>query len=352
MLVGDRAVRNPSLGLHRLPQPLHRRGPLLSAGEPRHPHRLAAAGLVRARGQPRTVPGQRQDLPRPRPEAGLLRLEHPPAAPRRGRSASRRPDRTLLRHGAGPIGSRGPRRPAAHAGPAEPGLDGLVGGRVTTSSPTAKPDSRPGSATSRAARSPATSTSSRCSGTSCSANAARSIAPSPTCGSTGSSSASIRNSAATGSKCVTIPSAELETVLLYSAGGRVPGRGPAASARRPCRAARRSVRRAKPQYNYLDLLIQKHEQSLATAQLRHRLPRGAGPRPAAAGRSPSSSNNWPPTLGRTGGLSAFRSDELETLQKVYTRLTATWTPTCWNRPGSRAAPAHPSGNRVPVTATP
>jgi len=77
----------------------------------------------------------------------------------------------------------------------------------------------------------------------------------------------------------------------------------------------------KPKHNYLDLLIQRHEQSLRD--------RHAGidyqAVLAAAGR------RWPfaefvkqlaANLGRKGGLTAFTTDELESLQKVYQRLTS------------------------------
>jgi hypothetical protein len=76
----------------------------------------------------------------------------------------------------------------------------------------------------------------------------------------------------------------------------------------------------KPKHNYLDLLIQKHEQALRD--------RHAGidyqAVLAAAGR------RWPFTefvkqlaahLGRKGGMAAFTTDELESLQKVYQRLS-------------------------------
>ena len=47
--------QDPSLGLDRLPQPVHRRRPLLRPREPRHPGGLAAPHLGPARRQPRTV---------------------------------------------------------------------------------------------------------------------------------------------------------------------------------------------------------------------------------------------------------------------------------------------------------
>ncbi len=112
----------------------------------------------------------------------------------------------------------------------------------------------------------------------------------------------------------------LETVLLYSTDGEYLGVG--------TRHERQSIPdqppsppTPKPKHNYLDLLIQKHDQALRE--------RHAGidyqAVLAAAGR------RWPfaefvkqlaAHLGRKGGLTAFTTDELESLQKVYQRLTA------------------------------
>ncbi len=111
----------------------------------------------------------------------------------------------------------------------------------------------------------------------------------------------------------------LETVLLYSLDGEYLGVG--------TRHQRQSVPdqppkppTAKPKHNYLDLLIQKHDESL---RQRHA---GIDYQAvlAAAGR------RWPLAefvkhlaahLGRKGGLTAFTTEELESLQKVYQRLT-------------------------------
>jgi putative transposase len=115
------------------------------------------------------------------------------------------------------------------------------------------------------------------------------------------------------------PFSPLETVLLYSADGEHLGTGR--------RYQRDTVRQqppssppSKPQHNYLELLIQKHEQALRD--------RHAGidyqAVLAAAGR------RWPfvefvkqfaTHLGRKGGLTAFTTEELEGLHKVYQRLT-------------------------------
>jgi len=115
------------------------------------------------------------------------------------------------------------------------------------------------------------------------------------------------------------PFSPLETVLLYSLEGEYLGVG--------MRHERQSVPEQqppsptpKPKHNYLELLIQKHEQALRD--------RHAGidyqAVLAAAGR------RWPfaefvrqlaSHLGRKGGLTAFTTEELESLQKVYQRLT-------------------------------
>jgi hypothetical protein len=115
------------------------------------------------------------------------------------------------------------------------------------------------------------------------------------------------------------PFSPLETVLLYSPDGEYLGVGK--------RHQRESVptqppkpQTAKPKHNYLELLIQKHEEALRE--------RHAGidyqAVLAVAGR------RWPfaefvkqlaAHLGRRGGLTAFTADELESLQKVYQRLT-------------------------------
>jgi putative transposase len=116
------------------------------------------------------------------------------------------------------------------------------------------------------------------------------------------------------------PFSPLETVLLYSLEGEYLGTGQryerdTAPQQPPASPP------SKPKHNYLDLLIQKHEQALRD--------RHAGidyqAVLAAAGR------RWPlaeflkqlaPHLGRKGGLTAFTTDELETLQRVYQRLTS------------------------------
>ena len=114
------------------------------------------------------------------------------------------------------------------------------------------------------------------------------------------------------------PFAELQTVLLYSEEGEYLGVGQRHQREGP--VDQPPVRpQSQAKHNYLDLLIRKHEQVLEQ--------RSSGiDYQAALARGGC---RWPflefakhlaAYLGRTGGLSAFRSDELETLQKIYTRL--------------------------------
>jgi len=116
------------------------------------------------------------------------------------------------------------------------------------------------------------------------------------------------------------PFGSLETVLLYSPDGEYLGEGKrhqrqTAPDQPPPRAA------PKPKHNYLNLLIEKHEEALRD--------RHAGidyqAVLAAAGR------RWPfaefakqlaAHLGRRGGLTAFTAEELESLQKVHQRLAS------------------------------
>ena len=76
----------------------------------------------------------------------------------------------------------------------------------------------------------------------------------------------------------------------------------------------------KPKHNYLELLIQKHEEQLrqksggidyqaVLAQSRHRWPFVEFVKQLAA------------HLARSGGVAAFSSEEMEHLQKVYQRLS-------------------------------
>ena len=114
------------------------------------------------------------------------------------------------------------------------------------------------------------------------------------------------------------PFTELETVVLYSEEGEYLGVGQRHQREGPVDQPAASPQ-GQAKYNYLDLLIQKHEQALeqrtsgidyhaALARGEHRWPLAEFAKQLAA------------YLGRAGGISAFRSDELETLQKIYARL--------------------------------
>jgi hypothetical protein len=97
---------------------------------------------------------------------------------------------------------------------------------------------------------------------------------------------------------------------------------------------------AKPQHNYLDLLIQQHDESL---RQRHA---GIDYQAvlAAAGRRwplPEFVKQLAAHLGRKGGLTAFTTEELESLHKVYQRLTTLDAPMlreAVNRAEHRAIP--------------
>lgn len=116
------------------------------------------------------------------------------------------------------------------------------------------------------------------------------------------------------------PFAELETVLLYSEEDEYLGTGQRYQREGPVAQPAAASPPGQPKYDYVELLIQKHEESLRQ--------RSGGIDYQAAltrGRRRWSFLEFARQLaayrGQAGGISAFRSDELETLQKVYTRLT-------------------------------
>jgi transposase InsO family protein len=135
------------------------------------------------------------------------------------------------------------------------------------------------------------------------------------------------------------PFSPLETVLLYSSDSEYLGMGKRHQ-REGVPAQPPKQETPKPKHNYLELLIQKHEQGLRD--------RHAGidyqAVLAAAGR------RWPfvefvkqlaAHLGRQGGLTAFTTDELESLQKVYQRLS------CLDAPLLREACERATGRTIP-----
>jgi putative transposase len=116
------------------------------------------------------------------------------------------------------------------------------------------------------------------------------------------------------------PFSPLESVLLYSEDDEYLGVAQRYQREGPAEQPAAPATPGHPQHNYLDLLIHKHEESLRQ--------RSSGiDYQAALARG---QRRWPflefikhlaSHLGRSGGASAFRNDELESLQKVHDRLT-------------------------------
>lgn len=113
------------------------------------------------------------------------------------------------------------------------------------------------------------------------------------------------------------PFSEIKTVRIYSLIGEYLGIGKRHQREKTSEPP--IAEPGKPKHNYLDLLVQKHQQSLDQTT------RGIDYQAVLACRQRS----WPfiefvkrlaAVIGRQGGASAFRVDELETLQKVYQRL--------------------------------
>jgi transposase InsO family protein len=113
------------------------------------------------------------------------------------------------------------------------------------------------------------------------------------------------------------PFTPLEQVLLYSTDGQYLGVGTRYQREKGAHGPTPPPpSRGKPKHNYLQLLIDKHEQRLEAAA------GGIDYHAVMARRA------WPfaefaktlaTRLGRPGGLGAFSAEELETLQKVYSR---------------------------------
>ena len=115
------------------------------------------------------------------------------------------------------------------------------------------------------------------------------------------------------------PFGPLDSVLIYSLDGEYCGVGTRHTRQQSATTPASNPSLSKPAHNYLDLLIQKHQQAMS----RHA--RGIDYQAVLA----HAQRRWPfvdfvkqlaSHLGRAGGLSAFRADELESLQKVYQRL--------------------------------
>jgi putative transposase len=115
------------------------------------------------------------------------------------------------------------------------------------------------------------------------------------------------------------PFGERETVLLYSLDGEYLGVGKRHQRQAGLCGQPPSQRMPKPKHNYLALLVEKHEQSLRQHS------QGIDYHAVLA----QASKRWPFVefvkqlarhLGRKGGMAAFSTDELESLQKAYQRL--------------------------------
>jgi len=116
------------------------------------------------------------------------------------------------------------------------------------------------------------------------------------------------------------PHGDLQSVLIYSLDGEYLDTAQRHEREQGDLKPPPAPRQPKPKHNYLDLLIQKHREAI------RRQSSGIDYRTVLA----QSQRRWPfpefakqlaAHLGRKGGLSAFRADELETLQKVFDRLT-------------------------------
>jgi transposase InsO family protein len=116
------------------------------------------------------------------------------------------------------------------------------------------------------------------------------------------------------------PFGDLESVWIYSLQGEYLGVGHRHEREEGDLQPPAAPEQPKPKHNYLDLLIQKHQQAI------RRQSSGIDYRAVLA----QAQRRWPfhefakqlaAHLGRKGGLSAFRTEELETLQKIYLRLT-------------------------------
>lgn len=117
------------------------------------------------------------------------------------------------------------------------------------------------------------------------------------------------------------PFGDLESVLIYSLDGEYLGTGVRhqREAGEDARGGPANSPPPKAKHNYLDLLIQKQKEAI------DRRASGIDYQAVLA----AADRRWPfiefakqlaGYLGRSGGISAFRTDELESLQKVYQRL--------------------------------
>jgi len=115
------------------------------------------------------------------------------------------------------------------------------------------------------------------------------------------------------------PFGDLESVLIYSLDGEYLGTGTRHEREAGEDDGPANSPLAKTKHNYLDLLIQKQKEAI------DRRASGIDYQAVLA----AADRRWPfiefakqlaGYLGRSGGVSAFRTDELESLQKIYQRL--------------------------------
>jgi transposase InsO family protein len=114
------------------------------------------------------------------------------------------------------------------------------------------------------------------------------------------------------------PFAPLEAVMLYSEEGEYLGTGQRYQREGPVQQPTIAPQ-GQPQHNYIDLLIRKHQQALdqAVAGIDYvtAIRRGSRPWPFL-----EFARRLATLLGRAGGLSAFRADELEMLHTIHRQL--------------------------------
>lgn len=115
------------------------------------------------------------------------------------------------------------------------------------------------------------------------------------------------------------PFSSMETVQVYSLRGEYLGQGKLHARETGERPPPSATRQAKPQYDYPELLIRKHDEQLKAET------RGIDYREIVQRRQ------WPfhafvklfaRLMGHTGGITAFSAGELEKLKKIYNRSTA------------------------------
>ena len=112
------------------------------------------------------------------------------------------------------------------------------------------------------------------------------------------------------------PFSDEDTVLIYSLTEEYLGKGRRHNRETGEAGAPDGSPQPKPQFNYLELLVQEHEKDLRNQT------QGIDYRGAVTPRRlsfPSFTTTFAQLLGRKGGMSAFSTQDLEFLQKLYNR---------------------------------